>query len=46
MSELHQRNICLCLLLFGEGGGEGGNHINVMYTSISVLGAIAAAIAL
>ena len=27
MSELHQRNICLCLLLFGGGvAGEGGNH--------------------
>ena len=23
MSELHQRNICLCLLLFGGGGGGG-----------------------
>ena len=26
VSELHQRNLCLCLLLFGGGDGRGGNH--------------------
>jgi hypothetical protein len=27
MSEVHQRNLCLCLLLFGGGvAGEGSNH--------------------